>query len=344
MGSSLKNGRESSRAMRPPLHFGPGMGDGAPAATQGAVEEAEGDRLRAEAAERNHRPIVCSGRPGAGKTTVVHCNVRETLASGSSVLVALPTARLATRMAARLGNHESLVVDTFTAAFQLHKPEQEGLYAMYGYDLVVVDEFSQLGRADFERILRLWRAADCLPALVFLGDKCQLPGVDPQRAWESAAWSSGNCYFLELTQVFHYDDPAFLETLQLLRTAVPSKTQLNKICRGHKAWAGDKPAADDLRRLLREHPEATIVAATKQGVAELSALALEALPRAAGGARGAAEVVRGAGAGVQGPAPGRLGARDLPEAAEGETGGARRGGEAEDPGRAGRQVRCAAAG
>ncbi|CAJ1432110.1 unnamed protein product, partial [Effrenium voratum] len=127
------------------------------------------------------------------------------------------------------------------------------------------------GRADFERILRLWRAADCLPALVF-----------PQRAWESAAWSSGNCYFLELTQVFRCDDPAFLETLQLLRTAMPSKTQLNKICRGHKAWAGDKPAADDLRRLLREHPEATIVAATTQGVAELNALALEALhPRAA---------------------------------------------------------------
>ena len=32
-------------------------------------------------------------------------------------------------------------------------------------------------------------------------------------------------------------------------------------------------------------------------------------------------------------------ARDLPEAAQGETRGARRGGEAEDPGRAGRQVR-----
>ena len=202
--------------------------------------------------------------------------------SGGSVLVALPTARLATRMAARLGDHESLVVDTFTAAFQLHKPEQEGLYAMCGYDLVVVDEFSQLSRADFERILRLWRAADCLPALVFLGDKYQLPGVDPQRAWESAAWSSGNCYFLELTQVFRCDDPAFLETLQLLRTAMPTKAQLNKICRGHKAWAGDKPDAEDLRRLLREHPEATLVAATKQGVAEINALALEALhPRAA---------------------------------------------------------------
>ena len=42
----------------------------------------------------------------------------------------------------------------------------------------------------------------------------------------------------------------------------------------------------------------------------------------------------------KGPAFGRLGARDLPEAAEGEAGSARRGGEAEDPGRAGRQARA----
>ena len=51
-------------------------------------------------------------------------------------------------------------------------------------------------------------------------------------------------------------------------------------------------------------------------------------------------MVRGAQPGVSGPAPGRLGARDFFEAAQGETGGARRGGEAEDPGRAGRQVRA----
>ena len=62
-------------------------------------------------------------------------------------------------------------------------------------------------------------------------------------------------------------------------------------------------------------------------------------PRAAGGARSAAEVVRGTGAGVPGPAAGRAGARDLPEAAQGETRGAQCGGEAEDLGRTGRQVR-----
>ena len=50
-------------------------------------------------------------------------------------------------------------------------------------------------------------------------------------------------------------------------------------------------------------------------------------------------ITRCAQPGVQGPAAGRAGARDFFEAAEGEAGSARRG-EAEHPGRAGRQVRA----
>ena len=185
-------------------------------------------------------------------------------------------------MRSKLGEHPQLTIDTFAAAFQLHRPEQEGLFAMYGYNLVVVDEFSQLGQDDFERILRLWAAADKAPALVFLGDKYQLPGIAPHRAWESSAWNSSVLMFLELVQVFRCEDPAFLDTLQLLRTSMPNKSELlRRICRGHKAWVGDEPSAADLGRLLREHPDAAFVAATRRGVATINRLALEALhPRA----------------------------------------------------------------
>ena len=115
-----------------------------------AGDEGAWERLRADAGKPGHRPIVCSGRPGTGKTTVLHRNVRETLAAGGSVLVTIPTARQSTRMAAKLGAHDRLVVETAAAAFQFHKPEQEALYAIYGYDLVVVDEFSQLDQEQFD--------------------------------------------------------------------------------------------------------------------------------------------------------------------------------------------------
>lgn len=134
----------------------------------------------------------------------------------------IPTARLATRMAAKLGSHQCLVVETAAAAFQFHKPELEALYAIYGYDLVVVDEFSQLSQDNFERILRMWHAADCLPALVFTGDKYQLPGIEPRRPWESAVWNAQNVYFMELTEVFRTEDLSFLQTLDLLRTTMPT--------------------------------------------------------------------------------------------------------------------------
>ena len=185
------------------------------------------------------------------------------------------------RMAQKIGESEGLVVDTFVAALQLHLPESEGLFALQGYDLVVIDEYSQLGMADFERLLRLWNAADCLPALVILGDKYQLPGIDPRRAWESVAWRAVTLSFIELHEVFRVKDFTFLETLHLLRTCMPTKQQLNRVCRGHKACSGDEPSVEDIRRLLRRHPGAVFVAATRRGVALINRLALEAQhPRA----------------------------------------------------------------
>ena len=183
---------------------------------------------------------------------------------------------MASRTRQRLGEHEGLVVETFAAAFQLHVPEPEASYVLCGYTLVIVDECSQLGQADFERILRLWGMADRVPALVFLGEKYQLPGVDPQRPWESAAWKS--CQTMELVKIHRSCAPAFLETLALLRSSMPTKAQLDHmICRGRKAWSGNAPSAEDMARLLREYPQATHVAATRRGVAEVNRLALQAL-------------------------------------------------------------------
>ena len=84
-------------------------------------------------------------------------------------------------------------------------------------------------------------------------------------------------HFIELHDIFRADDEGFLQILDILRTSMPTKQQLNTICRGRKAWQGDEPSAADLKRLLRDHPEATIVAATKRGVATINRLALEAL-------------------------------------------------------------------
>eukprot|EP00959_Pyramimonas_sp_CCMP1952_P228221 4771905-Pyramimonas_sp.AAC.1 len=55
------------------------------------------DQAREEAFERN-KPIICLGKPGTGKTTVVKACIRRAQEGGGRVLFALPTAQLASRM------------------------------------------------------------------------------------------------------------------------------------------------------------------------------------------------------------------------------------------------------
>ena len=207
-----------------------------------AALEADAQAARDSAGMAAHRPIVCLGEPGTGKSTVLRAQVERVLEQGGQVLCALPTAQFAARSRAKLPEHENLVVDTHTAAFQLHLPEQETVHALHGVDLIVVDEVQQLGAADFERILRLWRHAERAPALVFLGDKYQLPGVAPVRPWESTAWQRNSVLFMKLTEVHRCKDPAFLEKLRALRVSQPSQILLRDLCRGHKAWHGEEPS------------------------------------------------------------------------------------------------------
>ena len=206
-----------------------------------AALEADAQAARDDAGKAAHRPIVCLGEPGTGKSTVLRAQVERVLEQGGEVLCALPTAQFAARSRAKLPQHENLVVDTHTAAFQLHLPEQETVHALYGIDLIVVDEVQQLGATDFERILRLWRHAERLPALIFLGDKYQLPGVAPARPWESTAWQRNSVFFMKLTEVHRCKDAAFLEKLRAFRVSQPSQALLRDLCRGHKAWPGEEP-------------------------------------------------------------------------------------------------------
>ena len=62
-------------------------------------------------------------------------------------------------MRQRFGERENLAIDTCHGAFGLHLAEAEALPTMALYDLVIVDEISQLSQAHFDRIVRMWHAA-----------------------------------------------------------------------------------------------------------------------------------------------------------------------------------------
>jgi ATP-dependent exoDNAse (exonuclease V) alpha subunit len=144
--------------------------------------------------------------------------------------------------------------------------------------LVVVDEVSLLSCDSFERILKLWSVAGKVPALVFLGDKYQLPGVEPTRPWESAAWKQPRCFHVKLTETWRCKEERFQEILDELRTDKPSKETFRKIVRDHKAWKsrGD-PTPAEMKKLFEKHPDTRIVTCTRRGAAAVNEAAVAAL-------------------------------------------------------------------
>ena len=223
-----------------------------------------------EDAHVNARPLFATGSPGTGKSFVVDKCVRKCLREGGRVLYALPTAQQASRVRTK---HPEADVDTCSGAFFLYKNAIEVMDCLQQYDLVAVDEISQLSQEDFERIIQMWEAADKIPALVLAGDFWQLPGVNPSKATDSPRWNM--VHKIELHEMFRCKDEALRQKLKVLRTSTPTRQQLNTITRGHKAWSGHKePTAWDLQQLYRNHPNTTIATCTRRAAALVNDLSI----------------------------------------------------------------------
>ena len=236
------------------------------------VDDGDAAEEKWAAVELQATPLAVLGPPGTGKTYVISRCVRRTLQKGGKVLIALPTGQLASRMRQVFG--DKVDVDTCHGAFLLHRPEQEALPLMSPYHLVFVDEFPQLSREHFDRIIRMWQAAGKAPALVFAGDFHQLPTIGGKGPQDSPYWRSPRAiYKPKLVTSQRSTDKALLEKLKVLRKAMPNKDMFHRILRGHKAWSGHhRPTTLDMDRLFQQHPETTVVTGTRPGAAEINEL------------------------------------------------------------------------
>ena len=237
----------------------------------------EAEKARDHAQEYG-QAIVGLGGPGTGKTTVAEASIGRAKQQGARIVIAVPTAQMSSRMRQRFPNVE---VDTCHGVFLLHRPEMEALPILSQYDLVVVDEVSQLSQEHFERIMRMWSMADRVPALVFLGDFYQLPGVDPTRATDSAAWKK-DVRKITLVQPWRCKCEKLMAKIQGTRTSRPSRKMLRSIVSGHRAWNGKTgPTSADIRNVLSQtkklQKDTTFVTCTRRGANQINELVVQEL-------------------------------------------------------------------
>ena len=121
------------------------MGQSMRAAQVHTEEELEACVAQAQ----GHKILFASGPPGTGKSHVLHEQVRRWKRAGARILFALPTGQLASEVRAI---HPDVDVDTYHAAFLLHRPLQEAAAILTQYDLVVIDEVRRGGA------LHMWQS------------------------------------------------------------------------------------------------------------------------------------------------------------------------------------------
>ena len=226
---------------------------------------------------KQNRVSCVLGPAGSGKSTAVEIVLSDAIRKGARVGVVCPTGMLAAGYRSR---HPDLDVDTVHGMFALHKDELSTAELMRPYDMIVVDEVGQLPVWIFDRLLRLWDAADRRPALIFVGDFCQLTGAEGTTARESPRWSEVAITYL--SEMRRCRCRHLRWKLQLLRSAIPRGRQLRKILRGHRAVMRHRPrsgipTAADIAAILRETPQTTFVTISRKGAAHLNRLAVQML-------------------------------------------------------------------
>ena len=171
---------------------------------------------------------------------------------------------------------EEVDVDTFHASFGLDEEPGTCAAAIAQYDLIVADEFSQMQARHFEHIVKLWEAADYLPALILVGDELQMGGFGEERPWHSKSWSRYTCR-IRLHQVYRCKDEAFNRILQELRTSRPCADTLRWLQK-RKAWAPPMaPTVEGMQKLLKAHPDTTILTVSRVAMQTINDLSLKAL-------------------------------------------------------------------
>ena len=247
-----------------------------------------------------NRFLHLKGMPGTGKTEVILHAAYRAAHSGARVLILCPTGILVHAYRDRLGDLVGVTVETIHSSFQIgRQADQLVRYApptrLRRYDLIFIDEGSQIDDYLFSRLFLGFRELPQRPFVVFAADYQQLNPIGSSllsRAFAAAL------FIIELVTVHRTKDPALLDFCLLIPERQPSKAILADFFSGRILSGGLRSAVSFALNLQRSRESMfTWLCVTNRGASKVNECAISLLGIHAGllasGMFGDAKVAKG---------------------------------------------------
>ena len=171
-----------------------------------------------------------SGEPGAGKTEAVLYAAVQTAVGGGRVMVACPTGALVTTYRERLPpTCDKVTVDTIHAGFKVARDADLATYAppsrLRGYDLIVIEEASQVDDAVFRLLTMAILELPQKPFVAIVGDFQQLQPVAGGGLLRDFVAGLPHIHLAQ-HEYARSQDPKLLQFLGHIRKHQPSREEL----------------------------------------------------------------------------------------------------------------------
>ena len=231
------------------------------------------------------KPILIQGKAGCGKTETLMCCIKEHVRTGKNILVAAPTGLLASRFRSRVP--VNVICDTVHAAFNVPIDVEEvptTNWAISYYDIVIIDEISQISEKIFAHIMDTFNRLVYRPVLILGGDNSQQqPFEKKDGIIVNVPSPLSNSQFVSSTYHFilhgqhRVGDVEYLQFLDHIRNWRPNQEILNNIQHNRVIFPHGNITPTEFMNSFIENMDSTILTFTNSAADYLNNLVVTSL-------------------------------------------------------------------
>lgn len=213
------------------------------------------------------KPVIVLGDPGSGKTHTICYLVKKHFTNSRNILLALPTAFLASRLRGQLPNE--VVCDTVHAIFNIPVDTKEKPSTNWGlscYDLIIIDEISMISQKNFAHVLETFNRLIYRPVLLLGGDIAQQQPFEKFEGKFSSLKSPlsfpdfiASCYKFLLYGQHRIEDSEYFNILSHIRHWQPTQSFLDNLQKDRVIFPDSNIQKDVLIRYFIEDSHTTIL-------------------------------------------------------------------------------------